>query len=131
MMRKIDYKNVTIADVQSLYNTGYINEIVFDADNRSVVIKKDEYLKLENVFNEVINSIKPAIEAMVLLVKRIINSFYSSIRNILDKKISKKKFIKLLQSKGIQRNRINEIINNNIEPYTYMRYYILIHNLKE
>lgn len=131
MMRKIDYKNVTIADVQSLYNTGYINEIVFDADNRSVVIKKDEYLKLENVFNEVINSIKPAIEAMVLLVKRIINSFYSGIRNILDKKISKKKFIKLLQSKGIQRNRINEIINNNIEPYTYVRYYILIHNLKE
>lgn len=36
----------------------------------------------------------------------------------LDKKITKKKFMKLLQSHGIQRNQINQIIKNNKEPYT-------------
>ena len=131
MMIKVDYKDVTIENVQSLYNTRYINEIVFDANNRSVVVNEDGYLKLENVFKELVNSIKHAIEAIALLGKRIINSLYTCIRNILDKKITKKKFVKLLQSQGIQRNRINKIVDNNREPYTYMRYYILMHNLKE
>lgn len=38
--------------------------------------------------------------------------------NFLDKRITKKKFKKLLQSYGIQRNEINKIISSNKEPYT-------------
>lgn len=35
-----------------------------------------------------------------------------------DKRITKKRFKKLLQSYGIQRNEINKIISCNKEPYT-------------
>lgn len=42
--------------------------------------------------------------------------------NFADKKITKKKFKKLLQSCGIQRNQINKIVANNKEPYTYGRF---------
>lgn len=38
--------------------------------------------------------------------------------NFVDTKITKKKFKKLLQSYGIQRNEINKIIATNKEPYT-------------
>lgn len=38
--------------------------------------------------------------------------------NFADKKITKKKFKKILQSYGIQRNEINKIILSNTEPYT-------------
>lgn len=41
---------------------------------------------------------------------------------VINKKITKKKFIKLLQSKGIQRNEINKMIQNNTEPYTMARF---------
>ena len=34
--------------------------------------------------------------------------------------------MKLLQSEGIQRNAINEIVKNNIKPYTYARYYQIL-----
>ena len=39
----------------------------------------------------------------------------------LNKKLTKKKFCKLLQSRGIQRNEINKIIKDNKEPYTVGR----------
>lgn len=39
----------------------------------------------------------------------------------LKKKLTKKKFCKLLQSHNIQRNEINKIIHNNKETYTYER----------
>lgn len=47
-----------------------------------------------------------------------------------NKKLTKKKFMKLLQSEGIQRNQINKIIANNKEPYTYKRLYETLNLLK-
>ena len=47
----------------------------------------------------------------------------------LDKKLTKKKFKKLLQSYGIQRNEINKIIATNTEPYTLKL--LMKHILKE
>lgn len=53
-----------------------------------------------------------------------------AIRNLspkLDKRISKKKFCKLLQSHGIQRNQINEIVKENTEPYTMKRFLSIVY----
>lgn len=51
------------------------------------------------------------------------NTIFKDLKYLLNKKITKKRFIKLLQSEEIQRNTINEIIKNNKRPYTYARYY--------
>ena len=48
------------------------------------------------------------------------------INSLNDRKISKKRFCKLLQSFGIQRNEINQIIKNNKKPYTYGRLILYI-----
>lgn len=40
---------------------------------------------------------------------------------VVNKKITKKKFKKLLQSKGIQRNEINRLLQYNKEQYTIAR----------
>lgn len=68
---------------------------------------------LGEVMNEFAKAFNQAFEA----VKPIL----FSISKLQDKKLTKKKFMKLLQSEGIQRNQINEIIANNKEPFTYRR----------
>lgn len=45
----------------------------------------------------------------------------SSVSKHYNKTMKKKRFMKLLQSYGIQRNEINKIVKNNKEPYTYRR----------
>lgn len=132
-MKQINYENVTIADMQSLYKTGYITEITFDADNKKISIKEDEYLKIESVFNQLIESMKTVVDAIVEVGKKMVNTFNLIFQNLniyLNKKITKKKFMKLLQSEGIQRNTINEIVKGNKEPYTYARYYEILKNVK-
>lgn len=86
----------------------------------------DESNELVNAVNKVAKSIKEFTDAMCELFKAMGNKFtliFYGLKNYLNKKISKKRFIKLLQSEGIQRNTINAIIKDNREPYTYMRYY--------
>lgn len=133
-MKQINYENVTIADIQRLYKTGYITEIIFDADNKKISIKEDEYLKIESAFNQLIESMKPVVDAIVEVGKKMVNTFnsiFQYLNSYLNKKMTKKKFIKLLQSEGIQRNTINEIVKGNKEPYTYARYYQILKNTKE
>lgn len=60
-------------------------------------------------------------ESMQTLAAAITNAFESlapKIKPILDIKYTKKKFKKMLQSYGIQRNEINKIIASNKGPYT-------------
>lgn len=133
-MKQINYENVTIADIQRLYKTGYITEIIFDADNKKISIKEDEYLKIVSAFNQLIESMKPVVDAIVEVGKKMVNTFnsiFQYLNSYLNKKMTKKKFIKLLQSEGIQRNTINEIVKGNKEPYTYARYYQILKNTKE
>lgn len=71
--------------------------------------------------------------AICNLGKQFCNAFnliFENLNNKLNGKITKKRFIKLLQSKGIQRNTINEIIKNNKEEYTYARYLNTVENLE-
>ena len=96
-MKQINYENVTIADIQSLYKTGYITEITFDADNKKISIKEDEYLKIESAFNQLIESMKPVVDAIVEVGKKMVNTFNSIFQYLniyLNKKMTKKKFIK-------------------------------------
>lgn len=128
-MKKIDYEKVTIENIQNLNNSGYITEIIFDADSRTINIKEAEYLEIENAFKKLEESIKPIVNAIYDLGEKMsqaFNSIFKDIKHLLNKKITKKRFIKLLQSQGIQRNKINEIIKNNKEIYTYYRYYNIL-----
>lgn len=129
-MRKCDYKNITLEKIQFLIKTGYITEIICDADNKTISILEEEYIEAEKAIKEKITEIiKPVAEAFCDAMKVIseavqpvINAVWELAKKINNKKLSKKRFIKLLQSQGIQRREINKIVLNNTEPYTYIRY---------
>lgn len=128
-MRKCDYKNITLEKIQFLIKTGYITEIICDADNKTISILEEEYLEAEKAIKEKITEIiKPVADAFCDVMKAIseavqpvINAVWELAKKINNKKLSKKKFMKLLQSQGIQRREINKIVSNNTEPYTYIR----------
>jgi hypothetical protein len=70
-------------------------------------------------------------EQMAYAVNIVAENLIKTSKSLMYKKISKKKFIKLLQSKGIQRNEINKIVANNKEPYTYKRFLETINKYKK
>lgn len=142
-MKEISYKNITIGQVQCLNKSGYFSEIICDGDNLRVGLLENEYIEAEKKIKKLIDNImKPVVEVFEQIAntiaeisadifdntKKAVNNF---IYTILDKKISKKKFIKLLQSEGVQRNEINKIVQGNKEKYTYLRYYNIVKNLYE
>ncbi len=121
-MKSIKYENITIGDIENIIKTGYVTEIFFDGDNKTANIK------------ELADSLKPVIEAICEIGKKMCDTFnaiFKDLKYLLNKKITKKKFIKLLQSEGIQRNTINEIIKNNKRPYTYARYYEILNKFSK
>ena len=125
-LKKCKYEDFTIEKAEFLIKTNYITEIVCDGDNKTANIKEAEYIEIEKAFKRLADSLKPAIEAICEIGKKMCDTFnaiFKNLKYLLNKKITKKKFIKLLQSEGIQRNTINEIIKNNKRPYTYARYY--------
>lgn len=128
-MKQLFYEKVTIENIQNLVKTGYVTEIVCDGDNKTINIKEEELLKIEQIFNEIADSLKPVVDAICEIGKKIcdiFNSIFDNFKCMSNKKISKRKFMKLLQSEGIQRNTINEIVKNNTKPYTYARYYEIL-----
>ena len=125
-LKKCKYEDFTIEKAEFLIKTNYITEIVCDGDNKTANIKEAEYIEIEKAFKRLADSLKPAIEAICEIGKKMCDTFnaiFKNLKYLLNKKITKKRFIKLLQSEGIQRNTINEIIKNNKRPYTYARYY--------
>lgn len=142
-MKEISYKNITIGQVQCLNKSGYFSKIICDGDNLKVGLLEEEYIEAEKKIKKLIDDImKPVVEVFEQIAntiaeisadifdntKKAVNNY---IYTILDKKISKKKFIKLLQSEGVQRNEINKIVQGNKEKYTYLRYYNIVKNLYE
>ena len=142
-MKEISYKNITIGQVQCLNKSGYFSKIICDGDNLKVGLLEEEYIEAEKKIKKLIDDImKPVVEVFEQIAntiaeisadifdntKKAVNNF---IYTILDKKISKKKFIKLLQSEGVQRNEINKIVQGNKDKYTYLRYYNIVKNLYE
>ena len=142
-MKEISYKNITIGQVQCLNKSGYFSKIICDGDNLKVGLLEEEYIEAEKKIKKLIDDImKPVVEVFEQIAntiaeisadifdntKKAVNNF---IYTILDKKISKKKFIKLLQREKIQRNEINKNVQGNKEKYTYLKYYNIVKNLYE
>lgn len=127
-MKEIDYEKVTIENAQNLIKTGYVTEIICDADNKKIKIKEAEYIEIEKAFKKLEETVKVMVDVICELGKKMCDAFNSVFKNfntILNKKITKKKFMKLLQSEGIQRNAINEIvkiIKNHIHTQGIIKY---------
>ena len=118
----MDYKDISIEKIEKLYKQNTIT-FLCDADSNKITIEYDEYMKeiietLEKAFKEIVKTV----ETISLYIVKTFRATYKYKRKLLEKKISKKKFIKLLQSRGIQRNQINAIVYNNKDKYTLVRY---------
>lgn len=140
-MKKCKYENITIEQAERIIGTSYITELICDADSKTININEEEYLKVEAVIKETINDVKRTLEPVIntladafgtlaetarTFATTLVGIAESLVRNLSNKKITKKKFIKLLQSQGIQRNQINRIVKNNKKPYTFYRYYNIV-----
>lgn len=116
-MKEIDYEKVTIENAQNLIKTGYVTEIICDADNKKIKIKEAEYIEIEKAFKKLEETVKVMVDVICELGKKMCDAFNSVFKNfntILNKKITN-----------------NEIVKNNKEPYTYARYYQILKNTKE
>lgn len=132
-IKQMNYDSVTIENIENAIKTGYITGLECDGDNKTLIIDEEEIQKIKEVFENVKKSVEAVATAICNLGKQFHNAFNlisENLNNKLNGKITKKRFIKLLQSKGIQRNTINEIIKNNKEEYTYARYLNTVENLE-
>lgn len=75
----------------------------------------DSFRSLAIAFEAAIQAVIEGTSKMCMALAKIISEID------LNRKLTKKKFCKLLQSRGIQRNEINKIIKDNKEPYTVGR----------
>lgn len=114
----MNYKDITIEEAEILYNNNI--DIICNADKREITFDSI----ITNIINNIAEVFKE-IEKVINEVGKKILQAYSSIkeytRKLFNKKISKRKFIKLLQSRGLQRNNINKLIKNNKDKYTVWR----------
>ena len=55
-MKQIDYKNITIEQVQCLNKSGYFSEIICDVDNLEIGLLEDEYIKAEKKIKRTITN---------------------------------------------------------------------------
>lgn len=83
--------------------------MTFDADSKTISLKDDEYLTIKEVFDKLINAVQKVAEAVCEVGKKMAESLSLIFQNLSNKEITKKKFIKLLISEGIDRNTINEL----------------------
>lgn len=96
------------------------------------IVSEVECKRIEEAFNELQKSVENVVSTISETFKNMWNTFnsiFKDLSNRLNGKITKKRFIKLLQSDGIQRNTINELVKNNKEKYTYARYLNIVENL--
>ena len=140
-MKKFEYEKISIEYIQNIVKYGYITEVICDADKQAIIISDEEYALMEKAIQQTIKDvIEPVADALAETfvtiaqvaetVTKVIVEFAESFAKIMDKEITKKRFIKLLRSAGMQQNEINQIIKNNTEKYTYLRYYNIISNFK-
>ncbi len=116
----MNYKDITIEEAERIYNKLQC-DVVCDADKQEIIF--------ENYITEIVNNLKDVFNELIRIageVAKVAVQAFDNIKKyvikILNKKISKKKFIKLLQSVGMQRNDINKLIKNNKDTYTIWKY---------
>lgn len=113
---QIDYSKITL---EQCYNC---SNIICDGDKQQVLLDNDIVKTINQLIERSIKAIMPILKAIVKAFNEYAEVFKKIIKPKLYGKITKKRFIKLLQSEGIQRNEINKIIANNKEPYTYKNF---------
>lgn len=112
----MNYKDITIEEAETIYRqTGCIFKC--DADKLKVTIEGNLIESINKIFERLAETIEQVAKYIIVAFKNICEY----IRNLFTKKISKKRFMKLLQSRGIQRNQINAIVYGNREKYTLFR----------
>lgn len=89
--------------------------------------KTTEYEKILEGFHLIAEGIVGIFTNVINTYSNVINDSINAI--VLTRKITKKKFKKLLQSKGIQRNEINILLQNNKEQYTIARFIKIVNEI--
>lgn len=120
------YENITIEEAEQISNALQC-DIVCSADKKQIIFENILEDFINNFRDGLLNVFNKLVEVVDMITKTIVQAFNSIkeyIIKLFDKKISKKRFIKLLQSKGLQRNDINKMIKNNKDKYTMWRYFI-------
>ncbi len=120
----MNYKDISIEEAEMLYDKLQF-DIIYDADKQEIIFENilEEFINnfrdgLLNAFGKVISVAKDIVKVIV----QAYNNIKEYVIKLYNKKISKKKFIKLLQSTGMQRNDISKLIKDNKEEYTIWRY---------
>lgn len=121
-MESISYEKITVENIERLTELSHMIEIIFNADRKIVLLR---------INKEIVFSIIEICKKLFDIIKEVVLKINEIITCISNKKLSKKKFKKLLQSYQIQRNEINKIIENNRESYTYGRYFKILYTYKK
>lgn len=120
------YSDMTIEEAEIIQK--HIQcEIICNGDNQEIIFKNIMENFIKNFKEGLLNIFKKVYEVAETIgntIAKIITTIKEYIIKLFDKKINKKRFMKLLQSKGIQRNEINHIVKNNKDKYTMWRYFI-------
>lgn len=94
----------------------------------------DLSVALKDFVEKTSEAIKPVINAISNIANSIVKNFidvWEQIKPNLDKQISRRRFIKLLMSQGVQRNEANNIawnIHREKGKYTFLDYLITLKN---
>ena len=103
------------------------DEAIYSADGKKILLKEEAIIRrIGEIMQPVIDVVIEAGKVAYNLAQSLANSLIKISQNMINKKITKKRFMKLLQAGGIQRNEINKIVENSNGKYTYARLYNII-----
>lgn len=135
-MINLKYNDINIQNIEKIKTKCFVDNIVCDGDNKIIQIEENKIIKsleytIENTLGSIAKELLKFGNQIYSTTRKIVKNLFDDFKYTLNKKISKKRFMKLLQSQGIQRNKINEIVKNNTEKYTYERYYRVLSELSK
>ena len=123
-MKEIKYEDVKIYQAEQLLKMKCEDEAIYSADGKKILLKEEVIIrKIGDIMQPVIDAFIEIGKTVMSIAQPIAKCLLELSKKMANKKITKKRFIKLLQSEGIQRNEINKIIKNNKKEYTYARLY--------
>lgn len=118
------YTDMTVEEAEFIHKNIQC-EIVCNGDNQEIIFIFENFIN--NFEEELLNAFEKVcevVDAIKNIIVKAITTIKEYIIKLFDKKISKKRFMKLLQSNGVQRNQINHIVKNNKDKYTLWRCFI-------